>query len=96
MHHSLAGTLAKRLIKNRAVVLRQVVADERLTTVFIDSLEDLQSSITVFSFTSGAPGHTLYPAAYPRPGNSEVNFVPTDAEANSLKMTWLKAAVVLT
>lgn len=30
---------------------------------------------------------TLYPAAYPNPGNNDVNFVPKPAEAYSLKMT---------
>jgi len=30
---------------------------------------------------------TLYPAAYPRPGKSEINFFPTVADALSLKMT---------
>jgi hypothetical protein len=30
---------------------------------------------------------TLYPAAYPRPGNREKNFFPTGAAALSLKMT---------
>jgi hypothetical protein len=30
---------------------------------------------------------TLYPAAYPRPGNREKNFLPTGAAALSLKIT---------
>jgi len=30
---------------------------------------------------------TLYPAAYPRPGNNEVNFLPAETLAESLKMT---------
>ena len=39
--------------------------------------------------------HTLYPAAYPKPGNKEVNFLPTDALALSLKMTWFNFAGVI-
>ena len=38
---------------------------------------------------SGTFPLTLYPAAYPRPGNNEKNFVPTGAAAFSLKMTEL-------
>jgi hypothetical protein len=35
---------------------------------------------------------TLYPAAYPRPGNREKNFVPAGAAALSLKMTVFNCA----
>jgi len=34
-----------------------------------------------------SPSLTLYPAAYPRPGNNEVNFLPAETLAESLKMT---------
>jgi hypothetical protein len=37
---------------------------------------------------SPSKGLTLYPAAYPSPGNNEKNFLPTETEALSLKITW--------
>jgi hypothetical protein len=37
----------------------------------------------------GQDSATLYPAAYPSPGNKEKNFLPTGAAARSLKITVL-------
>lgn len=36
---------------------------------------------------------TLYPAAYPNPGNSDMNLRPADSAAYCLKMTILKFAI---
>lgn len=41
MHNGLSGTLAKCLIEVGTVVLVEVIACERLTTVLVDALEDL-------------------------------------------------------
>jgi len=41
VHDSLSGTLAKGLVEVGTVVLSEVVASERLTTVLVDTLEDL-------------------------------------------------------
>lgn len=41
VHNGLAGTLAKGVVELVAVVLCEVIANERLTTVLVDSLKDL-------------------------------------------------------
>lgn len=41
VHNGLSGTLAKCLVEVGTVVLSKVIACERLTTVFVDSLENL-------------------------------------------------------
>ena len=41
VHNSLAGTLAESAVERVAVVLRQVVANEWLTTVLVHTLQDL-------------------------------------------------------
>lgn len=40
--------------------------------------------------------NTLYPAAYPRPGNRDVNLLPNGASAYCLKMTLLNAETDVT
>lgn len=45
MHNSLACTLAEGLIEVGAVVQGQVVACERLTTVLVDTLKNLEIQI---------------------------------------------------
>lgn len=45
MHDCLSSSLAESLIKSRAVMLRQIIANERLSTIFIDSLKNLYSII---------------------------------------------------
>lgn len=44
MHDSLASSLSEGVIEVGAVVLGQVVSDERLTTVLVDSLQDLREN----------------------------------------------------
>jgi hypothetical protein len=41
VHDSLASTLSECIIKVGAVVLSQVVANEGLATIFVDTLENL-------------------------------------------------------
>lgn len=43
MHNSLAGLLAKCSLEVLAIVIVQVIASHRLTTVFVDSLKNLVS-----------------------------------------------------
>jgi hypothetical protein len=44
VHNSLSRSLAKGIVKSRTVVLREVVADEWLSTVFVNPLQHLVSS----------------------------------------------------
>jgi hypothetical protein len=46
VHYGLAITLAESTVEASAVVLRQVVPDEGLTTELVHSLEDLIWSVT--------------------------------------------------
>lgn len=46
MHDSLAGSLSKGVIEVGAIVRSKVVSDERLTTIFVDSLQDLKVDIS--------------------------------------------------
>lgn len=47
MHDGLSSALAKRIIELGTVVLSEVVASERLTTVLVDALKDLLIRDTV-------------------------------------------------
>lgn len=42
MHNGLSCALAKRIVEFGAVMLRQIVARERLASVLVDSLENLK------------------------------------------------------
>lgn len=44
VHDSLSGSLSEGVIEVGAVVLGQVVPDERLATILVDSLQDLGAS----------------------------------------------------
>jgi hypothetical protein len=90
VHHGLASLGAEGGIEGGAMVGGEVIADEWLTTVLVDSLKDLIrcEKWNVKRWPTDFHLLTLYPAAYPRPGNNEKNLVPTGAVALSLKMTW--------
>jgi hypothetical protein len=95
MHNRFSGSFTKGLVKVIAVVLGQVIADKGLASVFVDPLQyliaDTPISCAQHNPFSYQQGHTLYPAAYPRPGKREVNLRTTPASAYSLKTTLLKA-----
>ena len=92
MHHCLSGLFTKGLVERSTVVLRQVVPDEGLSTILVYPLQDLEAVSLIFQAWLSS-SLTLYPAAYPRPGNREMNFFPTGAAALSLKMTVFNWAV---
>jgi hypothetical protein len=60
VHNSLACTLAEGLIEVGAVVLGQVVACERLTTVLVDTLKNLgiQNHVSCMPLHVGSRGVT--------------------------------------
>jgi hypothetical protein len=88
VHNCLAVAFAKCAVEASAVVRRQILPDEGLATELVHSLEDLLLSTT--AEPSRTRTHTLYAAAYPRPGNSDKNRPGTDAPALSLKTTLFK------
>ena len=62
----------------------------RRTCIFFEEPKEIQRQNKIRRNTLGAlRSHTLYPAAYPKPGNREVNFLPIVALALSLKITSL-------
>ena len=67
--------------------LEQMV-DHRICTLFVVPFPTI-SMIPALKYHAS---HTLYPAAYPKPGNSEKNFVSTGAAAFSLNITVLSLA----
>jgi hypothetical protein len=73
------------------MVFGKVVANERLTSILVDSLEYLHN-ISHNPEKRQSIDPTLYPAAYPSPGNSEKNFFPAGAAALSLKITVFNCA----
>lgn len=94
MHDGLAGLLAEGVLEVLAIVGAQEVAGHGLAAVLVYPLEDLFPWLSVFGFALACEKEedvkrelTLYPAAYPRPGKRETNFLPADAAALSLKMT---------
>ena len=61
----------------------------RRTCIFFEEPKE-KRQIKIKGFRNGAlRSHTLYPAAYPNPGNREVNFLTIVALALSLKITSL-------
>lgn len=91
MHHRLSGLFAKGLVEHGTVVLGQVVPDEGLSTILVYPLQHLDAVSLVVQIWLPL-SLTLYPAAYPRPGNREMNFFPAGAAAFSLKMTVFNCA----
>jgi hypothetical protein len=67
----------------------EVISDERLTTIFVYSLEDL-GLVRMVLGGIGVDCLTLYPAAYPSPGKREKNLRGIECWAYSLKMTELR------
>ena len=87
MHHSFTGSSAKCLVEWVTVMLCQIISSKRLAAIFVYPLQNLpRFSADHIVFTL----RTLYPAAYPKPGKREVNFLATPSEAYSLKTTVLK------
>jgi hypothetical protein len=95
VHNRLARLLAKRILKVLAVVRPEVIARHGLAAVLVYPLEDLLS-ISHCPPVSSRVVLTLYPAAYPNPGNNDTNFLPNGAAALSLKMTVLSCVKLLT
>lgn len=58
------------------------------------SVEESTCSVSPLGYLSAGARcpRTLYPAAYPNPGNSDINLLPADSAAYCLKMTVLKFA----
>lgn len=54
MHDGLSGPLAESIIEIGAVMLSQIVADEGLTTVFVNSLENLSERVSSLRRIAGA------------------------------------------
>jgi hypothetical protein len=90
MEHRLAGSLAESVIERRSIMFRQEISHPQLSTIFVYPLRDLFRQPTQISLW------TLYPAAYPIPGNNEVNFLPRPAAALSLKITVFNCAIEVT
>ena len=62
----------------------------RRTCIFFEEPKEIQRQNKIDWVVLGALRlYTLYPAAYPNPGNREVNFLPNVALALSLKTTSL-------
>ena len=61
---------------------------DRRTYIFFVGSTSALSACTQFMCQSVI--HTLYPAAYPRPGNNDVNFLPAVALECSLNITVFK------
>ena len=62
----------------------------RRTCIFFEEPKEIQRQNKINWIILGALSlSTLYPAAYPSPGNREVNFLPIVALALSLKTTSL-------
>jgi hypothetical protein len=59
VHDGLAGALSERAVEAVAVVLGEVVADERLAAELVDSLENLLLSISDRSSAPVMRSHTL-------------------------------------
>ena len=91
VHDSLSIALAECLVEEVTVVPGKVVASKGLSTVLVDTLENLECCQTK-SCADSTRHLTLYAAAYPRPGNREMNRPPTEALAASLKTTLFRCA----
>ena len=94
MHNCLPRAFSEDLIELISMVHGQIISYERLASVFIYSLQDLRTVINGASIDHcqavTCNRRTLYPAAYPRPGNKEVNLRAAVASEYCLKITALR------
>jgi hypothetical protein len=59
VHDGLAGALSERAVEAVAVVLGEIIADERLAAELVDSLENLLPSVSDRPSALVLPSHTL-------------------------------------